>query len=371
VRLAGGATGSVGYGMADQDLRATLIAVVRLQADACRRAGSPLYARILDGVARDVAGGGVCADLLGDDGEEPLASALALRFLGSLHRIVLEGRDPELARYYPSAGGTADGDPVPAFIAAVHRHRDEVAARLPNGVQTNEVGRATVLVGGFLEVARSTGLALRTLEVGASAGLNSRWDHYWYDTGRSTFGDPDSPVRFAGGVWEGEPPDLGVPAEVVDRRGCDRDPVDPGTGDGRLTLLSFVWPDQLDRIRRLEAALDIARRAPVPVDRAPAVDWLADALAVPAPGVATVVVHSIVLQYLSPEERRRVHELLRVAGTAAEPDAPLAWLRMEPAGEQAELRLTTWPDGRERLLATAGYHGRPVRWVAGEREVTV
>ena len=35
---------------------------------------------------------------------------------------------------------------------------------------------------------------------------------------------------------------------------------------------------------------------------------------------------------------------------------------MEPAGERAELRLTTWPRGEERVLATAGYHGSPIWW---------
>ena len=35
---------------------------------------------------------------------------------------------------------------------------------------------------------------------------------------------------------------------------------------------------------------------------------------------------------------------------------------MEPAGERAELRLTTWPHGEERVLATAGYHGNPIWW---------
>jgi hypothetical protein len=63
--------------------------------------------------------------------------------------------------------------------------------------------------------------------------------------------------------------------------------------------------------------------------------------------------------------------LLEDAGARATPQAPLAWLRLEPpnrtlAGRDvkpglAELRLTRWPGGSERLLAHAGYHGRPVR----------
>jgi hypothetical protein len=36
---------------------------------------------------------------------------------------------------------------------------------------------------------------------------------------------------------------------------------------------------------------------------------------------------------------------------------------MEPAGDKAELRLTMWPGGEEELLATSGFHGRPIRWL--------
>ncbi len=31
---------------------------------------------------------------------------------------------------------------------------------------------------------------------------------------------------------------------------------------------------------------------------------------------------------------------------------------------RAELRLTLWPEGEERLLALAGFHGTPVEWRA-------
>ena len=86
--------------------------------------------------------------------------------------------------------------------------------------------------------------------------------------------------------------------------------------------------------------------------------------AAPAPGVASVVFHSIVMQYLSAADRRRVASALAEAGSRATGRAPLAWLRMEPGGEQAEVRLTLWPGGSERLIASAGFHGRPVRWLA-------
>lgn len=337
--------------------------VVAFQAEGCEAVGSHLYASILRGVLADMAAGGVSERLLAPHDVDPFGSALALRFLGAVHRIVLEGRAPDLARLYPSAGGdAAAGDPVPVFLATVAQHEDEIRERLHDGVQTNEVGRSAALVGGFAEVQRRTGLPLRVLEVGTSAGLNLRFDRYAYDTGDHVCGDPGSPLVFRG-WWEGTPPPLPDRLEVAERRGCDRSPIDATTGDGRLTLLSYVWPDQLDRIQRLEAALAIAASDPVEIDEADADEWVADQLAEARPGVATVVVHSIVMQYFGPERRDRFRHALAEAGGRATSDAPFAWLRMEPATvESAEVRLTLWPGGDDEVLAACGYHGHPVRW---------
>ena len=96
-----------------------------------------------------------------------------LLLLAAIHRMVLEGRLPGAARFYPSTGGQADEDALwPYFLEAVPR------ALLPACVQTNEVGRSHALLPAFLEVARQAGLPLRLLEIGASAGLNLRWDHF-------------------------------------------------------------------------------------------------------------------------------------------------------------------------------------------------
>lgn len=350
--------------MAPPRPRLSLAEVIAHQQAACAHLGSDLYARILGAVASDVEAGGPCAALLvphAADGD-PHASALPLRFLGAIHRLVLDGRAPALAAHYPSAGGAPGPTLVEDFLATVAALRDDIAPRIERGVQTNEVGRSAALVPGYVEVARRSGLPLRVLEIGASAGLNLRWDHYWYDTGASTLGDPSSQVRFVR-VWSGRRPLLGdVDVTVVERAGCDRAPLDPTTEDGRRTLRAYLWPDQIDRIARLDAALAVAAGVPAPVDAADVGDWLEHRLAEPRPGVATVVVHSIVWQYVATGARDRMRAALRRAGGATGRSAPLAWLRMEPAGPVADIRLTWWPGGDEQVLGTAEYHGIPTYW---------
>jgi hypothetical protein len=85
------------------------------------------------------------------------------------------------------------------------------------------------------------------------------------------------------------------------------------------------------------------------------------ALAEPIPEQATVLYRSIVSQYLSDEERARFYERIQAAGERSTDDAPLAWLRMEPNDDRADLHLTIWPGGEDRHLARVGYHGSPVQ----------
>jgi hypothetical protein len=172
--------------------------------------------------------------------------------------------------------------------------------------------------------------------IGASAGLNLRWDHFAF---------------------------LEVPAgvQVVERRGCDLNPIDPRLEENRAAMLCFVWPDQTERLHKLDEAIEIAYRVPAPVDRSDAVDWLRTHLADSRPGVTTVVFHSVVMPYLPEESRENVRRAIEDAGGRATVNAPLAWLFMEPGTDQAEVHLTMWPGGERRLIAQAGFHGRDVK----------
>jgi hypothetical protein len=228
--------------------------------------------------------------------------------------------------------------------------------------QTNEVGRSAALLGGFLDVAAESGLPLRLLEIGASAGLNLWFDRYLYTSGSEHFGDERSKVRFDD-VFACGPPSLRQELSIVERRGCDPRPLDPRAREDRLTLLGAVWADQTERIVQLRAALELAASRPAAVDRAEAGEWLTRQLSEPRPGTATVVFHSIVWQYLSERERSMVVAAIHGAGERASASAPLAWLRMERGGALADVWLTTWPGGHESLVARAGYHGRPVHWL--------
>lgn len=335
----------------------------RLQGEYCAKLGSPFYAVLHARAAADIDAGGPTAAVVAGYPHRPVASAMALRLMGLVHRLVLSGAEPALARHYPSAGGDGDAEAAwPHLRALVGRRADELRRGIAlHGVQTNEVTRTAALLCGFLLVAAETGLGLRCLEIGTSGGLNLRWDRFRYESEAASWGDPASPVVLRDCWLPGALP-FDVPARVVERAGCDPNPLDPTTAEGRLVLMSYAWPDQHERLALLGAACDVAARVPAAIARANGADWLAERLATPIPGVATVVFHSIVMQYLDGASLDRLRATIDRAGARASTEAPFAWLRMEPGGEQAEVRLTLWPGGAERLVATTSFHGRGVRY---------
>jgi len=343
-----------------------LLGAVRSQARACAELGSPLYAEVLERVATDVESGGVFASVLAGREDDPGPSAIALRLLGSVHRLVLDGTAGDLAAFYPSVGGTWRSEAGwDSLVRTVRDHADAVRERLDRPPQTNEVGRSAALMGGLRHVAAEHAMPLRLCEIGASGGLNLLADRFCYvDEHGTMHGDEDSPVRLHG-AWRGRPPP-GATVEVVERVGSDLAPVDVSTPTGRLTLLSYVWPDQTVRLRRLRDAFRVAAETPVQVRRQSARGFVADLRL--TDGAATVLWQSVMWQYMSPADQQAVAGRLEELGRQATRRRPFAHLAFEPprrspgSGHEFVVVLRIWPGGHRRILATAAPHGLPTVW---------
>ncbi|WP_460818577.1 DUF2332 domain-containing protein [Nocardioides korecus] len=353
---------------------ARAVEALREQGRACAALGSPMYAGLLDLLADDCAAGGPTADVLTGPGETggpggpggPVRSALALRLLGGVHALVLERRAGALALSWPTVGGT--WEPVAgseAVLRLLAERPEEVRAWLDRPPQTNEVGRAAALLGGLLHLEDDLRLPVRLVELGASAGLNLLADRFALldDAGRVLQGDPASGVRLEG-AWAGRPLRPWPGLRFVDPIGCDLHPVDATTAQGRLALSAYVWPDQPARWERLRAALALAAEHRPDVRAVPA-STLLEALEL-REGCVSVVWHSVVDQYLDPEERARVRSRLEELSASASATAPLAHLALEPdaSGSPAlAVTLRTWPGpARVRRLGRAPAHGLPTTW---------
>lgn len=327
--------------------------------------GSDLYARILDVATEDLEREGAVHEVVDHWNRNPVDDAVALRLLGGVHHIVLSGGAPQLAAHYPSTGGRPTWPECgTAFLDTVAAHVSELRTAMLHPPQTNEVGRSGVLIGGLLVAAGIIDMPLQLLEFGASAGLNLRLDAYRYDFGRAAWGDPASPVVIHT-TWRGAPPAVDRPLHVAARRGCDTSPIDISDPDDVSRLLSYVWPDQTQRIDRARRAIELARRHPVTIDIADAPAWLDDQLRDRRQGHLTVVMHSAVRQYLGRELRSQVDAIVRRRAEDATPRAPLAELSFEPGRNHFALRLRLWPRGLDLLAAEAHPHGAWAEWFIG------
>jgi hypothetical protein len=250
------------------------------------------------------------------------------------------------------------------LLSSVRQHRAYIEAFLKSPPQTNEVGRSAVLLGGFLTIAKETGLPLRLLEIGASAGLNTVWDRFRYQFGGVAWGDPQSAVTLTPD-WAGPLPPLDAKLRIVERRACDVAPIDLEDPVQRLRLRAYVWADQRDRLTRLDGAIGIARASGLKVEQADAADWVHARLGEGAQPCATVLYHSIMWQYMPAETQAAIKANLNTAGGRATEASPLAWLRFEssPPDSPPELTLTLWPGPREFRLAVAHPHGSRIRWL--------
>jgi len=333
------------------------------QVGASRDAGSPLAAEFFQACVEDLESGGVLATLVEDWEGQPILDALPQRVMGAVQGLVLDGTATELIPFHPFAGGAPRmPDAARAFIATIAAHPERVRTRLDEQVQTNEVRRCTALIGGFLEVARETGLPLRLLEIGTSAGLNLFWDRYRYELGSHRWGDADSPV-ILDCDWRGPPPTLSAPVRVASRAGCDLSPLDVSDPEQLRRIESFLWADQSDRRRILRGAAAALGGLPAPIEKLDAVVFLERELAERCQGVATVLFHSSMWWYLPKASQQAVTIRALEAGARADAAAPFAWLRMEPPNmDFAEIRMRLFPDGEDRLLGRSHHHGRWVEW---------
>ena len=337
------------------------------QARWCQQLGSPFTARLCEALAAglrdDTEIGREILEWRGDP--RARADALPLRVAGALHALARDGRDAGLAALYPPASLPDAAALAGACRQAFERHPALFREFMAVAPQTNEVGRSAVLMAGLLLFAQAHDMPLHLFEIGASAGLNLIPDRYRYRFGSTSCGDPASALELAP-TWTGSSPPVQFRLRIASRQGSDVAPIDLAQARERKRLVSYVWPDQADRLARLEAALGIALAQPTRIEASEAAAWVEQRL--PARDIregGRVLLHSILWRYLPEDSRRRIEARVAACGKAATASRPFGWLRLEldETGADASLLLDHWP-GAERLRVAASHpHGRWVNYL--------
>jgi hypothetical protein len=238
-------------------------------------------------------------------------------------------------------------------------------------VQTNVVQRCTSLVPAFAHVTGGMSEhALALVEIGPSAGLNMLWDRYGYAYPRldgssgQRWGDLESAVQLEAELrGQRELPELPVAIPVAWRVGLELEPVDVADDDAVRWLRALIWPEHVERHKRLEAAIAIARRDPPPIAGGDATELLAGALA-EAPGDAALCVYATHALYQIPREgMRRIFGALE----AASAERVVWFVVIEGTGrDYSEVFVHRYERGARTTehVANCNPHGRWIEWLA-------
>lgn len=302
-------------------------------------------------------------DWPGTDPRAVIEDALPLRLTGGLHHLYLTGDAPELAPIY--SGELTDQAEIDRMVSALAAKFDaRLEPWLDGPPQTNEAGRGASLMAGLLWLSQRLGPKFELNEIGASAGINTMMDRYFFDLGGTRIGPEDSPMRVIP-EWRGPAPTGQI--EIVAIRGADIAPVDLADPEQALRLKAYVWPDAPERLIRMDAAIQLASRQRPDLVRRDAGEFVREILGRPQQaGVTRVLYHSIMWSYLPQATRAAIEAAMDAAGTDATPERPLAWLWLEVNRETFahELKVRFWPGGADWVtLLEAHPHGAWVkRW---------
>jgi hypothetical protein len=336
---------------------------MRVQAEHCRRNDAPVTARIVEAQLALMQGENMVGQRIANWPGLPLEDALPLRLAGGLHHLHLTGADDRLGRIY--RGEVTDQAEVDAIIAAItHDHDARLLPWLDGPPQTNEVGRSANFMAALLWLSPKIGTQFELNELGASAGINSMMDRYHYDLGGVSVGPENSPMRIRPD-WRGPPP-TESPVTITHIHGCDQAPIDLSDPASAMRVKSYVWPENLDRMARMDTAIALAAVQPPNVVKADALDWVLERLSAPQdPYVVRIFNHSIVWQYIPQDRRQKIRAAIEAAGQKATFERPLAWIMLETNREtfKHELSVKYWPGPDDwHVLAEAHAHGAWIDW---------
>jgi hypothetical protein len=234
---------------------------------------------------------------------------------------------------------------------------------LQRSMQTNEPGRCATL----LPVLSMLSPPLALIEVGASAGLCLLPDRYGYNYGGRVLRTPDGslePPVFPCAVDRRVPLPSVLP-EIVWRAGLDLNPIDIDDQEETAWLKVLVWPEQTERLARLEAAMRVAAAYPPRLVRGDLRHDL-EALAAEAPQGATLVVfHSAALVYADPHSRAEFVRTVRsLCDFWVANEVPLVFpeIAARVRGTRFDDRFLISVNGSS--VAWADMHGASLAWIA-------
>ena len=143
--------------------------------------------------------------------------------------------------------------------------------------------------------------------------------------------------------------------------GIDLNPVDINDRDPALWLRALVWPEDRERLSKLDAAMEIASEHPPNLVAGDALDLLPGVLDQSPPDSSLCVFHTHTACQMTPDNREALVKILDEYGS----DRDFYYLLVEWFGEYPAVELATYHSGEKgtELLACCDAHGRWIEWL--------
>lgn len=299
--------------------------------------------------------------------EAPVEQRRPTLLFAAVHDLLLRGIEHPLANYYPSVGGRREPDEelLGSFRDFCADHEDMLLGMISTrNTQTNEVRRSAALLPALQLAAQQATGPLALVEVGASAGLNLLMDRFAYRYDDLRVGPSDSALVIDSALRNGRPPPpVSHPIRLssVRRIGIDLHPLDVRDPADARWLRACVWPEHLDRLHLLDAAVAFARDDPPELVTGHALEALPEVVDTLPHGIELCVFHSSTLAYFTHSESRRFVDLLESLSR----DRTVWWVSLEapfiePFNRRARYAFQDSVEGLTYLIALS-------RLVGGER----
>jgi hypothetical protein len=330
---------------------------------------SPLYARLSSHVSQD----DEVASLLTVGSDESAAAPL---LFAAAHYLLDIERVGELARYYPTLGGSDPFSPdtwVQFRQFVLDRWQSMQSLVESRVVQTNEPGRAAFLYPAVSVACDDAQEPVALVDVGCSAGLLLAFDGYTVDymlegASHRIAGPADGGVRLQCMVDGSHLADVGFSVRIAERVGIEKNPVDLADPESRRWLRACVWADQAERLHNLERALEVTTRIERQIVIGDVASQLESALGMVPLTRPVVVITSWSLPYMARLERASL--VARLASVATR--RRLWWIDIGPYedgpslvhGESSQLAFAT--SGLATLTLTIWAHEVPYLRVLGQ-----
>ncbi len=332
-------------------------------------AGSPIYQFL----SKEISSNQKILKLASRSGSSQPAPNL---FLAAVNYILMKNPKDGLAEFYPNVGGSFSPSPamLNAFSIFCEKFEVEIGKLLETRlVQTNEVQRCALLLPAVNMVSEKSGVEkISLVDVGASGGLNLLMDQVFiqYSDGSSA-GPLNSTLRLECESKGLSLPDFKNGIQISSRIGIDLNPVDLLNADQREWNLALIWPDQFERIKRLQKALKLLSSNKILLRKGNANQILDEVVSEIPEDQLVCVMHSFTLNQFSKEEREKIETTLELISQKRN----LWRISLEWIGTDfPELSIIHYESGQKRSnqkLAECHGHGEWIRWVNQVEEKNV